>query len=204
MPFGRVMSPDQGDVRVYAVNTIVEHFSSPGHLRTDFHRLHDRQASGLTLACCPLCTATSPGGGAGVRSGGEAFLSWLRRFPVFHDNKHPIGAELLRRTDAAEPGGRQQPRPGSRGRRTASSRGAADVVDPLMYHRRRPDHRHAVGQGPQHGRSHRHGTAITADPFRKEWGSRCSRRRCRRRRWIGRLRRGLPLMRAATEGLDWK
>lgn len=42
---------------------------------------------------------------AGNLSGppGEALLSWLRRFAVFHDNKHPIAAELLRHTDVADP-----------------------------------------------------------------------------------------------------
>ncbi len=42
---------------------------------------------------------------AGEVSGppGEALISWLRRFAVFHDNKHPIAAELLRHTDAADP-----------------------------------------------------------------------------------------------------
>ncbi len=34
---------------------------------------------------------------------GDALLTWLRRFAVFHDNKHPIAAELLRHTDAADP-----------------------------------------------------------------------------------------------------
>ena len=34
---------------------------------------------------------------------GEALISWLRCFAVFYDNKHPIAAELLRHTDAADP-----------------------------------------------------------------------------------------------------
>ncbi len=34
---------------------------------------------------------------------GEALFTWLRRFAMFHDNKHPIAAELLRHTDAADP-----------------------------------------------------------------------------------------------------
>ncbi len=34
---------------------------------------------------------------------GDALLKWLRRFARFHDNKHPIAAELLRHTDAADP-----------------------------------------------------------------------------------------------------
>ena len=34
---------------------------------------------------------------------GEALVAWLRRFAVFHHTKHPIAAELLRHTDAADP-----------------------------------------------------------------------------------------------------
>ena len=34
---------------------------------------------------------------------GEAFVSWLRRFAVFHEHKHPIAAELLRHTDVDDP-----------------------------------------------------------------------------------------------------
>lgn len=36
-------------------------------------------------------------------SPGEALVTWLRRFAVFHANKHPIAAELLRHTDADDP-----------------------------------------------------------------------------------------------------
>ncbi len=36
-------------------------------------------------------------------SPGEALVSWLRRFALFHHSKHPIAAELLRHTDAADP-----------------------------------------------------------------------------------------------------
>lgn len=43
-----------------------------------------------------------PGGGRGVGPAAEALISWLRRFAVVHDNKHPIAAELLRHTDAAD------------------------------------------------------------------------------------------------------
>lgn len=46
-----------------------------------------------------LCKAAGDGAGPP----GDALLSWLRRFAVFHDNKHPIAAELLRHTDAADP-----------------------------------------------------------------------------------------------------
>ncbi len=34
---------------------------------------------------------------------GDALLTWLRRFAVFHASKHPIAAELLRHTDATDP-----------------------------------------------------------------------------------------------------
>lgn len=34
---------------------------------------------------------------------GDALRTWLRRFAVFHENKHPIAAELLRHTDRADP-----------------------------------------------------------------------------------------------------
>ena len=34
---------------------------------------------------------------------GRALLTWLHRFAVFHENKHPIAAELLRHTDRADP-----------------------------------------------------------------------------------------------------
>lgn len=33
----------------------------------------------------------------------EVLRNWLRRFAVFHENKHPIAAELLRHTDRADP-----------------------------------------------------------------------------------------------------
>ena len=33
---------------------------------------------------------------------GDALIAWLRRFTVFHHSKHPIAAELLRHTDAAD------------------------------------------------------------------------------------------------------
>jgi len=33
----------------------------------------------------------------------EALVTWLGRFTVFRENKHPIAAELLRHTDAADP-----------------------------------------------------------------------------------------------------
>jgi len=33
---------------------------------------------------------------------GEVLVAWLRRFAVFHESKHPIAAELLRHTDAAD------------------------------------------------------------------------------------------------------
>jgi AcrR family transcriptional regulator len=36
-------------------------------------------------------------------SPGEALQAWLRRFAVFHENKHPIAAELLRHTDRTDP-----------------------------------------------------------------------------------------------------
>ena len=34
---------------------------------------------------------------------GEALITWLRRFAVFHANKHPVAAELLRHTDVNDP-----------------------------------------------------------------------------------------------------
>ncbi len=34
---------------------------------------------------------------------GEALHTWLHRFVVFHENKHPIAAELLRHMDTADP-----------------------------------------------------------------------------------------------------
>jgi len=34
---------------------------------------------------------------------GDALVAWLRRFAVFHHSKHPIAAELLRHTEAADP-----------------------------------------------------------------------------------------------------
>ncbi len=42
---------------------------------------------------------------AGTASGppGQALITWLRCFTVFHATKHPIAAELLRHTDAADP-----------------------------------------------------------------------------------------------------
>jgi len=42
---------------------------------------------------------------AGQVSGspGEALVAWLRRFALFHHSKHPIAAELLQHTDAADP-----------------------------------------------------------------------------------------------------
>ncbi len=46
-----------------------------------------------------LCQAAQDAPGAP----GEALIVWLRRFAVFHHNKHPIAAELLRHTDAADP-----------------------------------------------------------------------------------------------------
>lgn len=36
-------------------------------------------------------------------SAGEALQAWLRRFAVFHENKHPIAAELLRHVDSSDP-----------------------------------------------------------------------------------------------------
>lgn len=36
-------------------------------------------------------------------SPGEALRAWLNRFAVFHANKHPIAAELLRHTDTTDP-----------------------------------------------------------------------------------------------------
>ena len=46
-----------------------------------------------------LCQAAGQVSG----SPGEALVAWLRRFAVFHHSKHPIAAELLRHTDAADP-----------------------------------------------------------------------------------------------------
>ena len=34
---------------------------------------------------------------------GEALRTWLRRFAVFHENKHPIAVELLRHTTRTDP-----------------------------------------------------------------------------------------------------
>jgi len=34
---------------------------------------------------------------------GEALVAWLRRFAAFHHSKHPIAAQLLCHTDAADP-----------------------------------------------------------------------------------------------------
>lgn len=36
-------------------------------------------------------------------SPGETLQTWLHRFIVFHENKHPIVAELLRHVDSADP-----------------------------------------------------------------------------------------------------
>ncbi len=46
-----------------------------------------------------LCAAAEAPSG----SAGEALITWLRRFAVFHENKHPIAAELLRHTDRTDP-----------------------------------------------------------------------------------------------------
>ncbi len=46
-----------------------------------------------------LCHAAAQVSG----SPGEALAAWLRRFALFHHSKHPIAAELLRHTDAADP-----------------------------------------------------------------------------------------------------
>ena len=46
-----------------------------------------------------LCRAAGQVSG----SPGDALLSWLQRFAVFHRSKHPIAAELLRHTDANDP-----------------------------------------------------------------------------------------------------
>ena len=46
-----------------------------------------------------LCAAAS----APADSPGDALHAWLRRFAVFHENKHPIAAELLRHTDRTDP-----------------------------------------------------------------------------------------------------
>jgi len=46
-----------------------------------------------------LCLAAGQVSG----SPGNALVVWLRRFALFHHSKHPIAAELLRHTDAADP-----------------------------------------------------------------------------------------------------
>ena len=46
-----------------------------------------------------LCRAAAEATGPA----GEALRGWLRRFAVFHENKHPIAAELLRSTDSSDP-----------------------------------------------------------------------------------------------------
>ena len=46
-----------------------------------------------------LCRAAEDASGPA----GEALHTWLRRFAVFHENKHPIAAELHRHTDRADP-----------------------------------------------------------------------------------------------------
>lgn len=46
-----------------------------------------------------LCRAAEAPAG----SPGAALETWLRRFVVFHANKHPIAVELLRHTDRADP-----------------------------------------------------------------------------------------------------
>lgn len=46
-----------------------------------------------------LCRAAEEASG----SAGAALRAWLRRFAVFHENKHPIAAELLRHTDRSDP-----------------------------------------------------------------------------------------------------
>lgn len=46
---------------------------------------------------------TAAAGDAPAGSPGEALQVWLRRFAVFHENKHPIAAELLRHTDRTDP-----------------------------------------------------------------------------------------------------
>jgi len=46
-----------------------------------------------------LCRAAGDASGPA----GEALRTWLRRFAVFHENKHPIAAELLRHTDTSDP-----------------------------------------------------------------------------------------------------
>ncbi len=45
-----------------------------------------------------LCKAAGQVSG----SPGDALVAWLRLFAVFHHSKHPIAAELLRHTDAAD------------------------------------------------------------------------------------------------------
>lgn len=46
-----------------------------------------------------LCLAAATSSGPP----GTALVTWLRRFTVFHQTKHPIAAELLRHTDATDP-----------------------------------------------------------------------------------------------------
>ena len=46
-----------------------------------------------------LCSAAA----AETGPPGDALVAWLARFAVFHRAKHPIAAELLRHTDAADP-----------------------------------------------------------------------------------------------------
>lgn len=46
-----------------------------------------------------LCHAAEQASGPA----GDALHTWLRRFAVFHENKHPIAVELLRHTDKADP-----------------------------------------------------------------------------------------------------
>ena len=55
--------------------------------------LYAEEVDGLVAAA-----AAAPTG-----SPGEALQAWLRRFAVFHENKHPIAAELLRHTDRTDP-----------------------------------------------------------------------------------------------------
>lgn len=54
--------------------------------------LYTKEVDELTAA------AAAPAGSAG-----GALEAWLRRFAVFHENKHPIAAELLRHTDRSDP-----------------------------------------------------------------------------------------------------
>jgi AcrR family transcriptional regulator len=46
-----------------------------------------------------LCQAATEAAG----DSGDALCAWLRQFAVFHENKHPIAAELLRHTDRDDP-----------------------------------------------------------------------------------------------------